>query len=59
MAGNGPSSIVVIVGIGAGVVGLLVLIGMIGMVASKLRSKPAAVSVHLKDVQGSEKDHLL
>ena len=47
-------------GVGAGIVGLLVLIGMVGLVASKLKSKSqAAGSVHLHSVQGSEKDRLL
>ena len=53
------SSLGAVVGVGAGVIVLLVAIGLIGFGVSKLKGKKEAVSVRMHNVQQHEKTRLL
>eukprot|EP00731_Ephydatia_muelleri_P038256 Em0695g2a len=60
VAGNmAGSSLGAVVGVGAGVIVLLVAIGLIGFGVSKLKGKKEAVSVRMHNVQQHEKTRLL
>ena len=58
-ANTAGSSIGAVVGVGAGVVILLVSIGLIGLAVSKLKGKKEAVPMRMQNVQQSEKNRLL